>query len=594
MDTSLKCSVCATSHRLDKDAIPPQGRLVQCRNCTKPYFLDPDNPSLDHPISQEISLYIQYRRHLSRLNEIVFDVSRLIQFEKALLSQGRTILLASELDIQNFIDSCPSDERDQSKGYNTTLYEFYNILTDEKVLKKHPLKTIDSTQFEEDEKILSPALTLFTQHLLQSRSASAIRYDVRRVQAFEVFLQNKKVDVEKVSMVQIDQFMQLIGVRFKPDQVIGFDLTLRHFFEVMVDKGFISTTPYPQKTTSQEAESLDFCAEIGGQKQPPDSFIFRFRHAFFYVALSLVVALWGAVIYKKVLSHQKNDLLLEARTVLSRDLAPSSKSSLSPKKSSRSGNSLSQKELYPVENRLSQKEPPIEDRLLQELSPRLPQKEPPIEDRLSQKELPSLLEPTLSLQDKLDQKVASPISFSKDRLSQTLSFSKDGLAKKVDVPPIKDDSIQTHPFSGSLSDTLSFPKDRLSEDSSSTGEGLLDTRGDSDLDMLFGKSGYQAQEKPNTVTIPQESSMPTTSEKVDIRFVDGKLVYDSGQQGEIDKKGCVEGDCQNGVGTFIYNDGSQYIGPWKNGKKEGEGAFTFGNGSGYKGVWKGGKIVKMY
>ncbi len=32
---------------------------------------------------------------------------------------------------------------------------------------------------------------------------------------------------------------------------------------------------------------------------------------------------------------------------------------------------------------------------------------------------------------------------------------------------------------------------------------------------------------------------------------------------------CVEGDCENGEGIFLYPDGSKYIGQWNNNKKNG-------------------------
>ena len=30
---------------------------------------------------------------------------------------------------------------------------------------------------------------------------------------------------------------------------------------------------------------------------------------------------------------------------------------------------------------------------------------------------------------------------------------------------------------------------------------------------------------------------------------------------------CIKGDCNNGYGTYTYKDGRQYVGEWKDGKK---------------------------
>ena len=50
---------------------------------------------------------------------------------------------------------------------------------------------------------------------------------------------------------------------------------------------------------------------------------------------------------------------------------------------------------------------------------------------------------------------------------------------------------------------------------------------------------------------------------------------------------------KNGHGTQTYEDGSAYVGEFKDGKKNGQGTFTFGkgkwDGDKYVGEWKNGK-----
>ena len=81
---------------------------------------------------------------------------------------------------------------------------------------------------------------------------------------------------------------------------------------------------------------------------------------------------------------------------------------------------------------------------------------------------------------------------------------------------------------------------------------------------------------------------------------------------------CVSGDCVNGYGTYIEDNGLKYVGEWKNksangqgtlifgtgeweGDKyvgefkndlfEGQGTYTFANGTAQKGIWKNGELV---
>ncbi len=53
---------------------------------------------------------------------------------------------------------------------------------------------------------------------------------------------------------------------------------------------------------------------------------------------------------------------------------------------------------------------------------------------------------------------------------------------------------------------------------------------------------------------------------------------------------CVEGDCENGYGTRVWddNDGT-YVGEFKNGKEHGHGSYTMPNGYRFEGEFKNGK-----
>jgi hypothetical protein len=52
---------------------------------------------------------------------------------------------------------------------------------------------------------------------------------------------------------------------------------------------------------------------------------------------------------------------------------------------------------------------------------------------------------------------------------------------------------------------------------------------------------------------------------------------------------CIEGNCQNGQGTFTWADGRKYIGEYKDDKRHGQGTLIFSNGDKYVGEWKKGK-----
>ena len=54
---------------------------------------------------------------------------------------------------------------------------------------------------------------------------------------------------------------------------------------------------------------------------------------------------------------------------------------------------------------------------------------------------------------------------------------------------------------------------------------------------------------------------------------------------------CISGDCVNGYGTYVWDNGDKYVGEWKNNLFEGQGTYTFANGTAQKGIWKNGELV---
>lgn len=48
---------------------------------------------------------------------------------------------------------------------------------------------------------------------------------------------------------------------------------------------------------------------------------------------------------------------------------------------------------------------------------------------------------------------------------------------------------------------------------------------------------------------------------------------------------CLSGNCENGYGTYQFNDGTVYIGNFKNFKLNGKGKYTYKNGNTYDGEW---------
>lgn len=82
--------------------------------------------------------------------------------------------------------------------------------------------------------------------------------------------------------------------------------------------------------------------------------------------------------------------------------------------------------------------------------------------------------------------------------------------------------------------------------------------------------------------------------KPDGTVLEGKWeqgTYMGKQDESIAKNGCIQGNCQNGRGTFVSpKDGARYVGAFANGQPHGQGVIYYTNGERYSGQFSNGKI----
>jgi hypothetical protein len=75
----------------------------------------------------------------------------------------------------------------------------------------------------------------------------------------------------------------------------------------------------------------------------------------------------------------------------------------------------------------------------------------------------------------------------------------------------------------------------------------------------------------------------------DVQFIDGVRVREAQTLTAVAEKpstGCVDGDCENGTGTYIFPSGNKYTGQFKNYARDGNGIAWMSNGDRFEGIFR--------
>lgn len=97
----------------------------------------------------------------------------------------------------------------------------------------------------------------------------------------------------------------------------------------------------------------------------------------------------------------------------------------------------------------------------------------------------------------------------------------------------------------------------------------------------------------------KSSDTQDTSNSIEVTGEDGSKDRSVGEMGSKDpdeesarslaksagKKGCIKGDCTNGFGVYVYENGDIYTGNFKEDKREGDGSFLYENKEVFKGLY---------
>ena len=94
------------------------------------------------------------------------------------------------------------------------------------------------------------------------------------------------------------------------------------------------------------------------------------------------------------------------------------------------------------------------------------------------------------------------------------------------------------------------------------------------------------QDNYRTDNSDNETESDETYKIEDMDIMDVIEVFADNEDAEI--AGCLSGDCENGFGYYIYDDGNEYEGYFQNGLRNGYGVYFWESGATYSGIWYNG------
>ena len=97
--------------------------------------------------------------------------------------------------------------------------------------------------------------------------------------------------------------------------------------------------------------------------------------------------------------------------------------------------------------------------------------------------------------------------------------------------------------------------------------------------LLIGCQSSQTQDGSSD-TSTEQSTTDRSGEPVTIEETQKEP-----QTRKVLGQGCIGGNCDTGTGTFIYESGDRYTGPFEKGMREGTGVMEYANGDRYEGEY---------
>ncbi|MBF0187740.1 MAG: zinc-ribbon domain-containing protein [Magnetococcales bacterium] len=566
-DSVATCPHCKAKYAVDYDRIPDHGRSLKCQKCLQRFTVMKPNSFYRKHYSPEVAAYIIQRKQTLLVSNIAYDLERISVLERYIMDRRkekpqleRGLAAATVEDMNAFFDwARVNNSDDQVEGFKVTLIELFGVLIQAGKITRNPLVSSDEGAAV-DEGPLTEEEIAYVQHKIVQEGDSGLRFDLKRIEAFKTYLERIGRTFRNASKEDIKKFLALTESSLTASQAKGFGVTLDEFYDVLTHEGIIPTQPMTEADKvawdglamfenileNSDPETLEHEAETALEARQARQKVMSSRGFWMLLVQMMRVRRSRLQLIGVVTAISLLVVVVVVSLVKLVDLGDPTKRQIDELAASKTAQEATLKE-----QRTALAKAAAESALLKRQLAEL-------ESRLAEQG-DSAAEMT-ALQDRLKQLEGAVGSGVDGRDVQELRSTMAVLERRVadKEMAVKEAARIRQRVKELEKAVLSTPK---------------------------GRQAVQQALKADTVRREQLRARERQLAMAQQRK-DELLVLKAAR---LKDKRCVQGNCWEGKGTYVFEDGSRYQGEWMLGEQHGQGTHIYANGNKFVGSWKNGR-----
>ncbi|MGN7611578.1 MJ0042-type zinc finger domain-containing protein [Magnetococcales bacterium HHB-1] len=581
-----QCPHCSEKFKINNTELPPAGKLIQCPHCLRRFVaLKPSQFYRDN-FPKEIAEYIIYRKENNQTSNIGFDLERIQNLadfhKKTAKNPEQPLSQATPEALFKFMGEMEKRHNAlQIEGLITTLLDFFDIQIKLKHTTDNPL-----VHYPPLSELLTPSafpeeILTYLHYREKNDAVSEVKFSAKWLKALNKFLDHHQETLTNAQTGHIEHFFELASHKLHEEDLEHLKEITYDFFESLQQHGKITQnpvekasmnrwdkqSPYPNDHEPDEYDD-DF---VEPYHDPPSGQGKRILLRLLIVVILLGLATGVAYIFTK----KKHNIPLTAEDLLKRATEENKNNEAWSPVPSQPKPTHTSKEITSLE-------PDPQANTTQSLLKNLPKE--------TEKKSPS----TLSNQNNHSNLPSDDLSSDLQtlRLQQRIAAlegqlvagreQQKSLANRINRITEKRKKEQTPPLT-----TTKQPE----KSSTPQQETPQNSRISPPKTPQLNDKNILPTHPPKNTTAPRTTTNLTTNRITQPSAKKTPQTIQPNPQTVQPPKDprCIQGNCFNGIGTFLEENGERYVGGWKNGLRHGKGTIHYPNGNKYVGQWKNGQ-----